>query len=67
MSDFTTNIRICKDANQKTTADVLGDELDMCHPNEETVTAILEAEMIAKAPSVKGYTDLDELFDELRT
>lgn len=35
-------------------------------PNRETVAAMLEAERIAKDPSVKGYTDLDELFSDLR-
>jgi len=35
------------------------------HFNKETVAAMLEAERIAKDPSVKGYTDLDELFEDL--
>lgn len=35
-------------------------------PSKETVAAMLEAERIARDPSVKGYTDLDELFAELR-
>lgn len=35
-------------------------------PNKETITAMLEAERIAKDPSVKGYTDLDELFTDLK-
>jgi DNA-damage-inducible protein J len=35
-------------------------------PNKETVAAMLEAERIAKDPSVKGYTDLDELFADLK-
>ena len=35
-------------------------------PNKETIAALLEAESIAKDPSVKGYTDLDELFAELK-
>ena len=34
-------------------------------PNRKTVAAILEAERIAKDPSVKGYTDMDELFADL--
>lgn len=34
--------------------------------NKETVAAMLEAERIAKDPSVKGYTDLDELFSDLK-
>ena len=35
-------------------------------PNKETVAAMLEAERIAKDPSVKGYNDLDELFVDLK-
>ena len=35
-------------------------------PNKETIAAMLEAERIAKDSSVKGYTDLDELFAELK-
>lgn len=35
-------------------------------PNKETITAILEAEMIAKAPSAKGYNGPDELFAGLK-
>ncbi len=35
-------------------------------PNRETVAAMLEAERIAHDPSVKGYTDLDEMFAELK-
>ena len=31
-----------------------------------TVAAMLEAERIAKDPSVKGYNDLDELFADLK-
>lgn len=36
-------------------------------PNKKTVAAMLEAKRIAKDPSVKGYNDLDELFDDLRS
>lgn len=35
-------------------------------PNKETIAAMLEAERIAKDPSVKGYTNLDELFADLK-
>ena len=35
-------------------------------PNKETISAMLEEERIAKGPSVKGYTDLDELFADLK-
>ena len=36
-------------------------------PNKETIAAMLEAERIAKDPSMKGYTDLDELFADLKS
>lgn len=35
-------------------------------PNKETIEAMLEAERIAHDPNVKHYTDLDELFEDLR-
>ena len=35
-------------------------------PNKETIAAMLEAERIAKDPSVEGYNDLDELFVDLK-
>lgn len=41
-------------------------EISLNQPNRETVAAMLEAERIAKDPSVKGYTDMDALFAELR-
>ena len=34
-------------------------------PNQETVAAMLEAERIARDPSVKGYNSVDELFADL--
>ena len=34
-------------------------------PNPETIAALKEAERIAKDPSVKSYTNLDELFSDL--
>ena len=36
-------------------------------PNAETIAAMQEAERIARDPGVKGYTDLDELFRELKS
>lgn len=41
-------------------------DIGLNHPNKETIAAMLEAERIAKDPNVKGYTDLDELFAELK-
>lgn len=40
-------------------------EISLNQPNKETIAAMLEAERIAKDPSVKGYTNLDELFADL--
>ena len=34
-------------------------------PNKETVSAMLEAERIAKDPNIKGYHDVNELFADL--
>ena len=41
-------------------------EVTLNQPNKETIAAMLEAERIAKDPSVKGYNDLDELFADLK-
>lgn len=41
-------------------------EVRLEQPNKETISAMLEAERIAKDPSVKGYNDLDELFADLK-
>ena len=41
-------------------------DVKLDQPNKETIAAMLEAERIAKDPSVKGYEDLDELFAELK-
>jgi DNA-damage-inducible protein J len=41
-------------------------EVSLNQPNRETIAAMLEAERIAKDPSVKGYTDMDALFADLR-
>ena len=41
-------------------------EVKLEQPKKETLAAMLEAERIAKDPSVKGYDNLDELFAELR-
>lgn len=49
------------DADLKTQAKV-----SLNQPNRETAAAMLEAERIAKDPSVEGYTDIDELFANLK-
>lgn len=41
-------------------------DISLNQPNKETIAAMLEAEKIGKDPSVKGYTNLDELFADLR-
>lgn len=41
-------------------------DIKLDQPNKETIAAMLEAERIAKDPCVKGYSDLDELFAELK-
>lgn len=41
-------------------------EISLNQPGKETVAAMREAERIAKDSSVKGYTDLDELFTDLK-
>jgi DNA-damage-inducible protein J len=58
MANSTTNINIRMDSDLKAQADA---------PNKETISAMLEAERIAKDPSIKGYTDLDELFADLKS
>lgn len=34
--------------------------------NKETIEAMLEAERIARDPNAKRYTNLDELFEDLK-
>ena len=41
-------------------------DISLNQPSKETIAAMLEAERIARDPSVKGYTDMDELFAELQ-
>ena len=41
-------------------------DISLNQPNRETIAAMLEAEGIAKDRSVKGYSDLNELFKELK-
>ena len=41
-------------------------EIRTDRPNKETIAAMLEAENIAKDPNVKGFTDLDEMFADLK-
>lgn len=41
-------------------------DISLNQPNRETIAAMLEAERNAKDRSVKGYSDLNELFKELK-
>lgn len=41
-------------------------DISLNQPNKETIAAMLEAERIAKDPSVKGYNDLNQLFADLK-
>lgn len=41
-------------------------DVTLNQPNKDTIAAMLEAERIAKDPSVKGYTDLNQLFADLK-
>ena len=41
-------------------------DISLNQPNRETIAAMLEAEKIVKDRSVKGYSDLNELFKELK-
>lgn len=41
-------------------------DISLNQPNAETIAAMLEAEKIAKDPNVKGYTDLNQLFADLK-
>ena len=41
-------------------------EISLNQPNRETLAALQEAERISNDPKVKGYTDLDELFHDLK-
>ena len=40
-------------------------KIQLERPNAETIAAMEEAKRIANDPSVKGYTDINELFAEL--
>lgn len=41
-------------------------KIELEQPNAETIAAMLEAKRIAHDPSVKGYTNLDKLFADLK-
>ena len=41
-------------------------EVRLDQPNKETIAAMLEAERIAKDPSIKRYSDVEEALRELK-
>ena len=41
-------------------------EVRLDQPNKETIAAILEAERIAKDPTIKNYSDVEEALRELK-
>ena len=41
-------------------------EVKLDRPNKETIAAMLEAERIAKDPTVKKYSDVEEALRELK-
>ena len=43
----------------------MNDSDTIYQPNTDTIEAMTEAEMIVADTSVKGYTDMNELFAEL--
>ena len=42
-------------------------DISLNQPNRDTLAALMEADRIAKDPTVKGYSDLDELFRDLKS
>ena len=41
-------------------------EISLNQPSHKTLAALMEADRIAKDETVKGYSDLDELFRDLK-
>ncbi len=41
-------------------------DISLNQPNRETLAALKEADRIAKDATVRGYSDLDELFSDLK-
>ena len=59
------NYIIFGNAGTKKTGTIENIEVKNGTPDKETEKAMLEAEMIAKDPSVKGYTDMVSLIADL--
>ena len=56
----------CPSCGQQGCEDGILPDAKKDQPNRETIAAMLEAERVAKDPSVRGYDDLDEAFAELK-
>ena len=56
----------CPSCGQQGCEDGILPDAKKDQPNRETIAAMLEAERLAKDPSVRGYDDLDEAFAELK-
>ena len=41
-------------------------DVTLKQPNRDTIAAMLEAEKIAQDPSIKSYTDMEQLFADLK-
>ena len=41
-------------------------DISLNQPGRETIAAMLEAEKIAKDPNVRGYDNMDQLFEDLK-
>lgn len=59
------NYIIFDNAGTKKTETIEGIEVKNGTPDKEAQKAMLEAERITKAQSVKGYTDMDSLIADL--
>lgn len=46
--------------------DIEKEDVHMEQPNEKTIATMLEAKRIARDPSVKGYSDVNEVLKTLK-
>lgn len=53
-------------ADQKQKEDTGVQEESFYQPSKDTIVAMIEAERIANDPLIKGFTDMDQLFADLR-
>lgn len=59
--------RRVRNLSERNAARVLGyiDALEEEYPNEETLAALREADVIARDPSVRGFTDVAEMMESI--